>query len=221
LGAKNYSLSKCIKQFRKLLQKAFTPRALHKIPLLNQIPTFIYGSIYKTHPLYIALKKALGNRPFFGGGREDDPSYLTKVALTSTDEGGKRTVVIANYSRRYKSLEDGQSSEDGQCSVSAYEFTRPSNPKAELTCWEAAAASSAATPYFKPFFHSSSRRYFLDGSMKNSNPANILEQERRLIWPDVADRAPDIFLSIGTSQNKSDMQSKMLELPKPSKTRIK
>ena len=31
-----------------------------------------------------------------------------------------------------------------------------------------------------------------------------MNHERKLIWPDVADRAPDLFLSIGTSQNKAD-----------------
>jgi hypothetical protein len=86
-----------------------------------------------------------------------------------------------------------------------------------LTIWEAAAASSAATPYFKPFFHPSSGRYFLDGYLNSSNPAKILHQERRLLWPDIADRAPDIFLSIGAGQNKPDMESRMLEITERSR----
>jgi patatin-like phospholipase/acyl hydrolase len=210
LGSTNFTLSKCIREFPILCEEAFTGRELHNIPVLKQASISYHGSIYKTQPLYKALKKTLGDRPFFGGQREDNPKYLTKVALTSTDQAGNRNIVIANYCRQ-------DNSKAGQVSTSTYDFPRPNNPKQELTFWEAAAASSAATPYFKPFFHAQSGRYFLDGSLNSNNPAKILHQERRLIWSDIADRAPDIFLSIGTGQNRDDMTSKMEDIPNRSK----
>lgn len=192
------------------LRRAFTGRELHSIPILKQASISYHGSIYKTQPLYRALKSTLGDRPFFWWEREEDPNYLTKVALTSTDEAGNRNMVIANYCPQDSILPD-------QSSTSTYEFPRPGNPKDEITFWEAAAASSAVTPYFKPFFRARSGRYFLDGSMNNKNPAKILHQERRLIWPDVPGRAPDLFLSIENGQHKDDMTTKMVDTPDRSK----
>jgi hypothetical protein len=156
--------------------------------------------------MYIELKKVLGDGPFFGGSRNSDPSYAPRVALVSTDKGGKRTVVMANYNRRDESWEGDLQSHSP---TTPYDFPRPGNPKEELSIWEAAAASSATQPYFKPFFHSASGRYFLDGSLNNSNPVKIVQQERTLLWPDIKDRAPDLFLSIGTSQDKADIASSM------------
>jgi predicted acylesterase/phospholipase RssA len=210
----DWPISECIDKFRKLYERAFAPREFHSIPLLQKAITTHHGSVYKTKPLYTALKQVLGpvgERQLFGGSRENDPSYVAKVALTSTDEAGKRAVVIANYNRNGdKGLEDSQKR------TSAYEFPRPSNPSNELTYWEAAAATSATPPYFKPFFHQSSHRYFWDGSLNNSNPAKIAHRERKLLWPDVANMVPDIFLSIGTSQHKSNVDSRMLEIPRRS-----
>jgi hypothetical protein len=35
--------------------------------------------------------------------------------------------------------------------------------------------------------------------------------ERQLLWPDVADKPPDIFLSIGTSQQKKVVELRLRE----------
>lgn len=71
--------------------------------------------------------------------------------------------------------------------------------------WEAAAATAAAPPYFKAFYHGPTRRSYLDGAFYNNNPARIAEQERKVLWPDIADSAPDIFLSIGTSKDSRQL----------------
>jgi hypothetical protein len=52
--------------------------------------------------------------------------------------------------------------------------------------------------FFKPFENDRTGRKYIDGSIYYNNPASIAECERKLLWPDVRDQPPDIFLSIGT-----------------------
>lgn len=191
----NWTIDKCIREFRRLCQQAFTPRALHGIPVLQQLRTLSHGSKYKTRQFHDALETALGNRSIFGGLRETDTIYTPKVAVTSTNEGGRKAVVIANYNR------SGINSESRRRNRNLYEFQRPGDPSCELKYWEAAAATAAAPPYFKAFYHGATRRSYLDGALYNNNPAGIADRERKALWPDVADCAPDIFLSIGTSRD--------------------
>ena len=133
-----------------------------------------------------------------------------RVAVTATNQGGKRAVLIANYNRSSKKINDGGRRRDQP----VYKFLRPRDPAQELATWETAAATSSAPPYFKPYFHTSSHQYFLDGSFYNNNPAKFAQKERKLLWPEVADRAPDIFLSIGTSQYQKDVEGQIDEIRK-------
>ena len=129
-----------------------------------------------------------------------------RVAVTATNQEGERAVLIANYNRSSKKINDSGRRRDL--------FLRPRDPAQELATWEAVAATSSAPPYFKPYFHTSSHQYFLDGSFYNNNPAKVAQKERKLLWPEVADRAPDIFLSIGTSQYQKDVDGQMGEIRK-------
>jgi predicted acylesterase/phospholipase RssA len=161
--------------------------------------------------MYRALKETLGAGSFFGGTHMNHliSRDKTKVAVTATNQEGKRAVLIANYNRSSKNINNGSRRRD-----SVYNFLRPRDPAQELATWEAVAAASSAPPYFKPYFHTSSHQYFLDGSFYNNNPAKVAQQERRLLWPEVADRAPDIFLSIGTSQYQKDVEGQIDEIRK-------
>jgi hypothetical protein len=200
---KGWDLSECKKRFKGLASKAFTPREFHDIPGLRRLSSFIHGSIYKTQPLYQALQENLGIETFFGGKRANHPKNWTRIAVTTTGHGGKRAMVVANYNRVQVSDSDRDRRDP------KYSFHRPRKPSQELKIWEAAAATSAAPPYFKAFWHGPSDRYFYDGGFYNNNPVKIVQQERRLLWPDVADRPPDICLSIGTGQNKREIDKQV------------
>lgn len=111
------------------------------------------------------------------------------MAVTSTDEGGKKAIVISNYSRNSDDLPN-------------WDFQRPTNPRQELKVWQAAAATSAAAPFFKAYRNELSGRTYFDGAFYNNNPVRVAYQESKLLWPDVANKSPDVFLSIGTGTNK-------------------
>ena len=53
--------------------------------------------------------------------------------------------------------------------------------------------------FFKPFENIRTGLKYIDGSIYYNNPASVAECERKLLWPDVRNQPPDIFLSIGTS----------------------
>ncbi|OCL08081.1 hypothetical protein AOQ84DRAFT_293846 [Glonium stellatum] len=167
LGVKAWPVEKCIEQFTKLCDQAFTPREFHNIPGFDHAARLNHGSKYKTTPLHNALEKSLGKDLLFGGAHDLDKRNEIKVAVTSTDEIGMKAIVIANYSR----------------------------------IWEAAAATSAASPFFKPFRHKATGQIYFDGAFYNNNPAVVAHRERKLLWRDVAQHHPDIFLSVGTGQN--------------------
>jgi patatin-like phospholipase/acyl hydrolase len=123
------------------------------------------------------------------------------VAVTATDEAGKVAIILANYSRKDSSRTKRRKGH--------YDFPRPDNPELELKIWEAAAATSAAPFFFKPFVHGPTKRTYLDGALYNNNPVKLVHRERKLLWPDVADRHPDILLSIGTGQNEDEIRKDM------------
>jgi hypothetical protein len=68
----------------------------------------------------------------------------------------------------------------------------------ELTIWEAARATAAAPPYFKSFVQAETMTSFTDGATHYNCPVVVADYERRLLWKEVSNWAPDIFLSIGT-----------------------
>jgi hypothetical protein len=49
--------------------------------------------------------------------------------------------------------------------------------------------------------HEPSKQVYADGAIYHNNPIQIADQERKLLWPHLADDPPDIILSIGTSYN--------------------
>lgn len=188
LGVKGWTVDKCIDKFLYLCDQAFTPREMHGIFGLQAAATINHGSIYRTRPLHHALKSSFGDNLLFGGYQNSTECYEVKTAVTSTDGAGKKDIVLSNYNRQGKS--------EGN-----HEFYRPSDPKFEMKIWEAAAATSAAPPYFKSFTHSATDLTYLDGALYYNNPVKVIQRERKFLWPDVADLHPDILLSIGTGQD--------------------
>ncbi|KAG9735391.1 FabD/lysophospholipase-like protein, partial [Aureobasidium melanogenum] len=111
---------------------------------------------------------------------------------------GNEAMIFANYNRP-------QSSGDSQT------FVRPENPSNELEVWEAAAATSAAPFYFKPYTHTRTGTSYIDGGLYHNNPVYVANRERKLLWPAIADKHPDVLLSIGTGKNPSAPQREALE----------
>jgi hypothetical protein len=187
------SLDDCITQFASLCSQAFTPRELHNVPLLGKWAAINHGSKHKTLPLYKALRRSLGEEEYlFGGVHAGDDSCDVKVAVTSTEELGRKAIILANYTRSEHRPEQSETD---------HEFIRPDKPQDELLLWEAGAATAAAPTYFKPFLHHRSHRSFLDGALYNNNPVKVVQKERKLLWPEVAEQHPDVFLSVGTGQD--------------------
>jgi predicted acylesterase/phospholipase RssA len=172
----------------RLCDEAFTPRELHGIGPLQLAATINHGSVYKTTPLRDALRKSLGEEYLFGGKREGERPCHVNVAVTSTDETGKKAIILANYSRFGESRAN-------------HEFHRPDHPSLEMKTWEAAAATSAAPPFFKAFEHGRTNRSYLDGAIYNNNPIKVVHRERKYLWPDVSELHPDILLSLGTGRD--------------------
>ncbi|KAI2468208.1 hypothetical protein F4781DRAFT_399238 [Annulohypoxylon bovei var. microspora] len=192
LGVKGWSINKAIKNFKALYKEAFTPRKMVGIPLFENISSTYYGSRYKAKPLEIALRKEFSDQNLFGGipSRNELP---TKVAVTSTTASGSKAVIFSNYNRP-----------DPVDQNLLYEFKRPGESSKEIKIWEAARATTAATPYFKIFQKAETSDQYAESSSRNSCPIEVAEQEMRLIWSDVANSSPDIMLSVGTGRNVKD-----------------
>lgn len=58
--------------------------------------------------------------------------------------------------------------------------------------------------------HESTQQVLYGGGQYYSNPADIAEQERRSIWPDVRELEPDVFVSLGGALHcaKGDSKSR-------------
>ncbi|KAI5359445.1 putative Zinc finger, RING-type, patatin-like phospholipase domain-containing protein [Septoria linicola] len=196
LSLKERSIDSITDMFSAMCDHAFTPR-LKGVPVISQIAQ-MFGSApkYKTKPLLGALKTAFTEGDDLFGSHEK-PRNGARVALTSTSATGLETILIASYRRP----------EDP---MPAYAFERPHDPEMELKTHEAIAASLASPAFFKPFvFHS---KTYLDGGLRSPNPAFIADRERRLIWPDAGE--PDIFLSLGTGQNRITVLQKLSDRQK-------
>lgn len=98
LGARGWSVSKCINKFKELCSQAFTPRELDGVWGLNKLVMLHHGSKYKTKPFESVLKESFEDRLLFGGPNERG-EVLTKVAVTSTTAIQQHPVVLANYNR--------------------------------------------------------------------------------------------------------------------------
>ncbi|KAG9941689.1 FabD/lysophospholipase-like protein, partial [Aureobasidium melanogenum] len=197
LGVKQWSAGYCIEMFEKFCDQAFTEREFRGVWGLEQAALLNHGSKYKATPLHNVLKGTLGRSPLFGAN-DFLNAFKTKVAVTATSADGKEAMIFANYSRP-------QSSGDSQT------FIRPGNPSNELEVWEAAAATSAAPFYFKPYTHTKTGTSYIDGGLYHNNPVHVANRERKLLWPAIANKHPDMLLSIGTGQNLSEQRREALE----------
>jgi hypothetical protein len=185
---KQWSISHCAVTFTKLCDQAFTSREFPKVPGLQQATTLRHGSKYKTTPLHWILEQTFGHEYLYGGQHKSHGSYATKVAVTSTTGTGQHPVILGNYSRQEETQPD-------------YKFEFSYGTGLGLKIWEAAAATSAAPSFFKPFKCEANGRHYLDGALYHNNPVKVANHERRLLWPDIAENPPDIILSIGTGKN--------------------
>ncbi len=158
---------------------------------LSQATTLKHGSKYKTQPLQNALREVFDKEQLYGGPRKAHYEYDTKVAVTTTSGTGQRAIVLANYSRQEENEPN-------------YKFEFPH----DLQIWEAAGATSAAPPFFKPF-ESHAKQTYLDGAIYYNNPVKVADNERKFLWPDVADASPDIILPIGTGMNKQKIDEEL------------
>ncbi|KAH0162104.1 FabD/lysophospholipase-like protein, partial [Aureobasidium melanogenum] len=197
LGVKQWSVGYCIEMFEKFCDQAFTEREFRGVWGLEQAALLNHGSKYKATPLHNVLRGTLGRSPLFGAN-DSLNAFKTKVAVTATSADGKEAMIFANYNRP-------QSSGDSQISV------RPENPSDELEVWEAAAATSAAPFYFKPYTHTRTGTSYIDGGLYHNNPVHVANRERKLLWPAIANKHPDMLLSIGTGQNLSEARREALE----------
>ena len=201
---KQWTVNQCVTEFVRLCDQAFTPREFSHLIGLEQAATIKHGSKYRTSPLREALHSAFGDELLYGGPRKAHLSYNTQVAVTATSGTGETALVLANYSRPEES-------------EPSYKFEFPHN----LQTWEAAGATSAAPPFFKPFASMRGgrcRKLYLDGALYHNNPASVANNERRFLWPDVAENHPDILLSLGTGKYGQRLEEQMAELdPLPDK----
>lgn len=69
--------------------------------------------------------------------------------------------------------------------------------------FQRARATSAAPTYYRSFPHEPSKQVYLDGGINHNNPIAIADCERKLLWPDMAKRYPDILLSVGSGHCKT------------------
>ncbi|KAH9825933.1 Patatin-like phospholipase [Teratosphaeria destructans] len=200
LSLKDRTVSSCIDMFSAICDHAFTPR-MKGVPVVSQIAKiFSNGPRYKTKPLHAALKTAFSkDQDLFGS--TDNLRSGARVAITSTSVTERESILLASY-RRPDDL------------VPAYSFERPHEPDMELKMWESAAAALATPNFFKPYNHHA--KTYLDGGLRCPNPSFIADRERRLIWPDVDE--PDLFLSLGSGQNRITMLQKLSDKPRDSVT---
>ena len=194
LTVRQWSVNDCISEFLRLCDKAFSPRELAETRF-SVLATLNHGSKWRTKPLHEALQNALGSEPIFGGTAHDSGKYASKVAVVSASEADCRPLLISNYNRE-EPADQGHSLE------------LPDDPKDTLRVWEAAAATSAAPSFFKAFVSRTGKTY-LDGALNHNNPVYIAWREKKLIWPDVLSRHPDIFVSLGTGQHKAELDAKL------------
>lgn len=89
----------------------------------------------------------------------------------------------------------------------SYKFVRPQDPSIELSVFDAARATSATSPYFKPFLQLNTWTRYTDGEFPYIFPVAVADSERKLLWEDVKDRLPDILLSLGTGLDKTSQDN--------------
>ncbi|KAI1842756.1 hypothetical protein JX266_011077 [Neoarthrinium moseri] len=192
LGVKKWSLQAATAKFKDLCREAFTPREMKSVPVFGMLSSLYHGSLYKTQPFEKALKRYFSDQPFFGGSVHRSRHNISlKVAVTATTSIEQQPVLFANYNRP-----------DPPNKKLPYRFTRSDVPSKEARTWEAARATAATQPFFKPFLKEETSNEYVDGSAQFTCPVWVCHHEADAIWN--GDSSPDILLSIGTGRNVGD-----------------
>ncbi|KAI1079978.1 hypothetical protein F5B20DRAFT_147122 [Whalleya microplaca] len=192
LVVRRWSVNETIEKFKAICREAFTPRELTGVPLFEALSSLYHGSKYKTRPLEKTIKKHFSKQHLFGG-IESRHEMSIKVAVASMTTVGQQPVAFANYNRpdpRHQSL--------------PYLFVRPGKLLDEMKVWEAARATFAVPPHFKPFQKIETKNEYIDGSKHHACPVWIAHHEKNLIWSDASNSSPDIMLSVGAGRNVRD-----------------
>ncbi|KAI0024490.1 FabD/lysophospholipase-like protein [Xylariomycetidae sp. FL0641] len=207
LGVKKWTVEATIEKFKEFSRQAFTKRELGTLPVLSSISTMYHGSVYRTQPLETALQTYFSNQPFFGGAvHRSTLTTSNKVAITTTTAMDKKVVAFANYNRP-----------DPVDKTLPYQFVRADSPAKEMRMWEAARATSACAPYFKPYAKPETKREYVNSDLRYMCPVATAHHEAKAIWGDVANAPPDLLLSIGTGRNIGDRP--LDDLPGPRSVR--
>ncbi|KAI0471495.1 hypothetical protein GGR56DRAFT_654355 [Xylariaceae sp. FL0804] len=194
LGVKKWTVAATLEHFKEICRDAFASREMPNIPLLGQLSSLFLGSLYKTQPMEQTLKSHFAEQPFYGGATHR--SRLTtsnKVAVTARSVLNRQNVVFANYNRP-----------DPFLSRVPYHFTRADVPAKEIKIWEAARATLATSPMFKPFTKPETQMQYISSDLQDMCPVSIAHHESKAIWTDVAGSPPDLLLSIGAGRNIGD-----------------
>ncbi|KAI0143270.1 hypothetical protein BJ166DRAFT_87666 [Pestalotiopsis sp. NC0098] len=187
LGVKKWTVQATMDKFKDMCKEAFTPREMQHVPVIGLISNLYHGSLYKTQPFEKALKRYFSDQPFFGVSTRSRQNVSLKVAVTATTSMEHQPVVFANYNRA-----------DPNGRQLPYEFARADMPFKEIKIWEAARATAAVQPYFKPFRKEETGTEYIDGGHRHTCPVWINHHESKAIWNNEA--RPDLVLSVGTGR---------------------
>ncbi|KAJ8067019.1 hypothetical protein OCU04_004399 [Sclerotinia nivalis] len=185
LFVNKWSVDKCLTNFQEFSQLIFRKRVRfgRKFPALGYLSRVVEGilsiaadSRYSSANINNALQKTFGmDSSLF----EADSGVKIGVIATTTDDCS--TCIFTNY--------NGQETRSESC---GYRIIRPEDKTKELFIWQAARASSAAPPYFRPFAG------YQDGGLGgHNNPINLAIWEQDIIW-NRSKKQPDIVVSLGT-----------------------
>lgn len=185
---KQWSVDECITKFVSLCKSAFKAHDFANTKYLSYISMSIHKAKYKTSPIHNILKDTFGEDKLYGHIPADAIMRDTKVAVTATSASAENGILIGNYTRQ---------SEDEHW----YRFKRGD----DMPLWAAARATSAAPGYFTRLSAKEQgdphAQEYLDGAVYFNNPVRLAVNERRFLWPDMAEAPPDIVLSLGTGRH--------------------
>ncbi|KAI1773204.1 FabD/lysophospholipase-like protein [Hypoxylon cercidicola] len=208
LGVKKWAVSAMMEKFKDLCKDAFIPREMTSLPLFGALSSLYHGSLYKTQPFTKALKRYLSDQPFFGSATHTSRvTTSTKVAVTASVGIERQAVVFANYNRP-----------DLPGKKLPYRFIRSDTPSGEMRMWEAARATSATPPFFKPFLKTETNQEYANNDLRHSCPVVVAHYEAKSIWSDIANSPPDLMLSLGSGRNVGDRTTDDSIMPQSSRS---
>ncbi|OAF58334.2 hypothetical protein VC83_06606 [Pseudogymnoascus destructans] len=148
------------------------------------------GSHYSSSGINKAVCSSFGEDKLLLGN-----ATSTKIAITATTTDKSSTVIFSNYNGPQRPVGCGAWNIPSYTSRMLIEkgYMTPSGEVGrEMKVWEAARATSAASPYFKPY-----KGYHDGGLGGHNNPVNLALWEQDLLW-DRKGKQPDFVLSLGT-----------------------